>query len=301
MTESPKSLGSPGIFRTPPSNSTQSPILSPTNPLSVTVLLEGTKVTKNYYKNVYRSRSSYYESMMKKKKIFELDPFNSNTTISNYDTENGSDMIIGISDYYTVGDGDCFDDHLFTIKVEFDGFSFAVDRSYVEFVDFIRKLRKAYPLSQLINDESIPIPHFQLVEKKIIDHLNIGAKHKRGKSVSSRKSLVARHESIGGTRNSMQSFAMGATSASSFTIPDHVKCSAVISNSVSALNEYLKSLLQQQEILTSEELLLFLDEEVRSFYHICALFIYERFCFSCPNFLFYFIIISFFFFFFYNF
>lgn len=266
-TESPRSLGSPGTFRTPPSNHNQSPFLTPTNPLSPTVLLEGTKVTKNYYKNVYRSRSSYYESVMKKKKIFELDPFNSNTTNSNFDTENGSDMIIGISDYYTVGDGDCFDDHLFTIKVEFDGFSFTLDRSYVDFVDLIRRLRKTYPLFQLINDESIPIQHFQLVEKQIIDHLNVDAKHKRGTSISTRNSLVARHESIGGTRNSTLSIALAASSPSSFSIPDHVKHSADISNSVSVLDDYLKSLLQQQEILTSEELLVFLDEEVRSCHH----------------------------------
>eukprot|EP01035_Chromulina_nebulosa_P022328 gene22328-28915_t len=265
MTDSPtKILGSPGpLFRTPSSIPIQSPCISPTNPQSPSVLLEGNKVTKNYYKNVYRSKSSYYESMKKKKMIIQ-DPFISNPTKSNYDNENGSELNIGISDYYTVGEGECFDDHIFTIKVEFDGFSFTVDRSYIDFVDFIRKLRKSYPLFQLISDEAVPIPHFQLIEKQIIDHLNADAKHKRGNSVSNRNSLIARHESLGGTRNSVQAFISGSSSAHNFAIPDHLKNRVDISSSVSALDSYLKSLLQQSEMLTSEELLLFLDEEVSS-------------------------------------
>ena len=270
MTDSPKRIGSPGPFHTP-SSPIQSPCISPANPLSPSVLLEGNKVTKNYYKNVYRSKSSYYESM-KKKKMLVREPFISNTNNSNYEIENGNELTVDISDYYTIGEGESFDDHLFTIKVEFDGFSFTVDRSYVDFVDFIRKLRKSYPLFQLISDEAIPIPHFHLIEKQIIDHLNVDAKHKRGNSMSSRNSLIARHENLGGTRNSVQAFTSGSSSGSNFAIPDHLKNRADISSSVSLLNRYLKSLLQQAEMLTSEELLLFLDEEVPIMYvmYVCT-------------------------------
>lgn len=54
-----------------------------------------------------------------------------------------------VQSYYCIDDGLSFDNHTYIIKVDVDNFSYNVDRSYVDFVDFDRQLRKRFPHTKM--------------------------------------------------------------------------------------------------------------------------------------------------------
>ena len=60
-----------------------------------------------------------------------------------------AEISVELGEYYFVGDGTSYDKHYFILNVSVDSFSFSVDRSYVDFVELDRRLRKKFPQSKL--------------------------------------------------------------------------------------------------------------------------------------------------------
>jgi hypothetical protein len=67
-------------------------------------------------------------------------------------------MVVGVDmqiiDYYVVNEADTYDKHYFIIQVQVEDRKYTVDRSYVDFVELDRLLKKIHPESA--------VPHLPL-------------------------------------------------------------------------------------------------------------------------------------------
>jgi hypothetical protein len=70
-----------------------------------------------------------------------LEPDSPSSSTSSF----SSTFQVNVQSYYCIDDGLSFDNHIYIIKVDVDNFSYNVDRSYVDFVNFDRQLRKRFP------------------------------------------------------------------------------------------------------------------------------------------------------------
>ena len=167
---------------------------------------------------------------------------------SNHDS---STLLVHLSDYYFVGDGRHFDKHFFIIKVTAETFKYTVDRSYVDFVEFDRLIRKKFPES---NIHKLPLEEVRVVKRVL---LTAGPATKSalgaGMLTSTRNSLVYPGAGVGSS---------ASENVALFLIPEG--SIEDIGSKRYALDKYLQDLLVKPEILGSDELLRFLDEEVRS-------------------------------------
>lgn len=150
----------------------------------------------------------------------------------------GSDDIgVSISDYQCVGDDMFYDYHVFTVKVwnEKEKLFYSLQRSYTSFCLFHVKVMKKYPKTDL---PSMPLTAFARFQKH-----------------SMRLKCAA-----DGTLQK-KTF-LGSTSASTeekkLRRKDTIE---VISQRKPALTTYMQELLQLPELLISEDLTIFLDEE----------------------------------------
>jgi hypothetical protein len=197
---------------------------------------------------------SFSEFLESRFEVNELDP--------------ADDLRVSIDEYFMVDDGGSFEDHYFRISVAFAGFEYTVDRNYVEFVEFIRRLRKVYPQFEAISQGRVSLEHFYVIEKQIVEHHSSTNWNHPSKSKilneSSRASVVTRQDSImASARASMAIQSAGDTSSKSFPLPNREKMVKLMKGQLMGLEALLKFLLEQPEVLQSEELLVFLDEEVR--------------------------------------
>jgi len=178
-------------------------------------------------------------------------------------TECERDLHICVNEYYMVNDGSNFDDHFFIIKIVFEGFEFTVDRSYVDFVELARRLRKSFPQCESTSEGVLPLEYSRLVEKQVGEIVS-EHKHEQFKSnpsTTSRNSIIARQDSVL-SRTSISANQVTKRTSKPFVIPEREINTVSIKSTMPKLNDYLNSLIKYQEILTSDDLLMFLDEEV---------------------------------------
>ncbi len=146
---------------------------------------------------------------------------------------------IHVSDYYQIGDGASYENHYFTIVVKLEDLVYSVDRSYVDFVDLDKCLRKRFPKSPIM---ALPLEAASTIVKSL-----------------SKFDSTKRRSSVGG---SIRDSLVGMDSPQSFKIRD--KIVENISSKLKSLDNYVINLMTLHEMVTSDELMRFLDEEAPS-------------------------------------
>lgn len=204
-----------------------------------------------------------------------------------YAIENGMEfpgVDLQIMDYFFVGDGAFYDQHFYLIQITTDKLKYTIDRSYVDFVILHNNLTKYYLGSDL--------PDLPLKGENIINNIlsNLGSTafdmRKQAKKLSNnnhsfnvstgasiRESISASSSMVNKLRENFLSSSNGVNTVSSdgsdnttnlFPIPRH---SHENFRSLSqALTLYLSQLICHHELLVSNELLLFLDEEINNMF-----------------------------------
>ena len=173
------------------------------------------------------------------------------------ESENDNSVIaVHLTDYYFVGDGKSFEKHFFILNVTAENFNFTVDRSYVDFVEFDRQLRKKFPESS-IND--LPLDEVRAVKRALQKEGANFSERKRsslgsGLLTSTRTSLVYTRESMIGSNV--------IDLATTFAIPEESR--EDIGSKRYLLDKYIQHIMSKHEIVGSEDLVRFLDEEKRS-------------------------------------
>ena len=169
-------------------------------------------------------------------------------------------LTVQVTDYYFVADGRGFDKHFFIIAVSAENYHYTVDRSYVDFVECDRLLRKKFPESEIA---ILPLDEVRTVKRLLQKDLaTIGERKKvtlgSGLISTTRNSLAYTRESIigGGPADSLNASGI-------FTIPEESR--EDIGSKKYMLDKYLQALLEKHEIVGSDEFMLFLDEERRQF------------------------------------
>ena len=163
---------------------------------------------------------------------------------------------VQLSDYYFVGDGKSFEKHFFILSVKAENFNFTVDRSYVDFVELDRQLRKKFPES---NINRLPLDEVRSVTRALQKEGANFAERKRaslgsGLLTSTRTSLVYTRESMAGHHP--------YDSASLFAIPEESR--EDIGSKRYVVDKYLQDLMSKHEIVGSDEIVRFFDEEKRT-------------------------------------
>lgn len=162
------------------------------------------------------------------------------------------DIRIDIIDYYYIDKGNYFDQHYYMIQIMIENLKYIVDRSYVDFIKLDRLIRKKFPETKidiLLLDAKSEITKLLTKDSYLPSSYN-----------SNKNKITNRRSSITLTRESFNESVFDSNSTS-FPIPTTNKESFTIKMKI--LDNYLKSILTKHEIVTSEEFLNFLDEEVR--------------------------------------
>jgi hypothetical protein len=198
--------------------------------------------------------------------------YDESTADSHTNTESSSPMIaaaaaameevsLQVADYYFVDSGALFDQHYFMIQVTIEHFKYMVDRTYVDFVKLDQSLRKKFPETTVC---PLPLDSKKEIAKLLLkdssQHAAAMAKGVNGLSPlnSSRTSFLYSRESMQRSSSVMTS---PIRTHSTFAIPtSHTE---VISAKTKLLEAYLRELLTKHEVVSSDELLRFLDEELR--------------------------------------
>jgi hypothetical protein len=178
-----------------------------------------------------------------------------------------SDLKVQVSDYYFVGDGSHYEKHFFVLNVSADSFEYSVDRSYVDFVEFDRLIRKKFPESIF---DLLPLKDVKYVRKLLsreaASSSSIRASIGSTLLPSSRTSIIHHNrESIinSGALTAESGGDMSVSSGAMFPVVSESKEN--IAQARELLGSYVQNLMKKIEILRSEEFLKFLDEETRQF------------------------------------
>ena len=70
---------------------------------------------------------------------------------------------ISVKDHWVIQQGSSYEDYFWTLFIKIDSLAYTVDRSYVDFVDLDRRIRKKYPrlyFSLLPFDEGVMKSHY---------------------------------------------------------------------------------------------------------------------------------------------
>lgn len=184
----------------------------------------------------------------------------STTSSSRYKQDVDHDLSVSVTDYYSVGDANSYDKHFFIMEVLVEKQKFAIDRSYLDFVEFDRRLRKKFPRSKL---PKLPLDAAKVLTAGLLHELANRKKIPIGGGVhtSTRNSLVFTTDSIISSPTYLS-----PNNPTKKTHPFRVVTSydEDIPRRQSYLNRYLESLFSMHEVLMSEELQHFLDEEISS-------------------------------------
>ena len=168
-----------------------------------------------------------------------------------------SALSVKVTDYYFVADGKCFDKHFFIINIIAENYNFSVDRSYVDFVELDRLLRKKFPESNL---GILPLEESRTVKKTLLKEAALSSERKR--STLGAGLLTTTRNSLAYTRESMMGGDPSFGSSPSFPIPEESR--EDIGSKRYLLDKYLQDLLEKHEIIGSDEMMVFLDEERRN-------------------------------------
>jgi len=182
------------------------------------------------------------------------------------------DTMIGIritEYYYDSGTSkvpipDDFNDHRFVLEVKCESLTFYVDRNYIDFVALDRKIRKTYPESKI---DPLPLDAYEMLRRMLSDGDNDAKLRRRSfmgfGAVKSPESNIRASMATGSDNGDVGASALGLTKAlrsgSGFE-------SEVIPSKIASLNLYLRALMSHHELVASDELLLFVDEEAASFF-----------------------------------
>lgn len=172
---------------------------------------------------------------------------------------------LSIKDYYFTDDGDSYDKHYFVINVRVGSLSFNVDRSYVDFVEFDRRLRKCFPDSAV---PTLPLDAANRLQQLITREAAILLDKKRvsggggsgGVSGSPAKTFVSANDV-----STLPSEIRRSTAKNIFKIP--VSSTEIMRQYVDSLTYYLSDITCHHELLTSDLLQVFLDEEIISMFN----------------------------------
>jgi hypothetical protein len=168
---------------------------------------------------------------------------------------------VSVVEHYVVGNGSSYDKHIFSICVNVEGIQYTVDRSYVDFVDLDRKLRKKFPRIKI---PILPLEAGALVAKVLTKEAPKIAKKRQSVGTSLSPAPESRG-SVALTRESITAFTRdGITGQLSKSLKLVEGDNDIIGDKVAVLDKYLKSLMSMHELLASDEILLFLDEEATS-------------------------------------
>eukprot|EP01031_Cornospumella_fuschlensis_P047062 gene47062-57631_t len=165
---------------------------------------------------------------------------------------------VQITDYYFTGDGGSYDQHFYVIQVTIGKEKYVVDRNYVDFVVLHRNLSKVYLGS---NIPDLPLKGAAMIEQLIAKEAANFAEQKKQAAkdpamISSRLSVLDNTK----RRSLLQRSSSSHIITDIFVVPeDNVE---VISAMGQGLTLYLLELTCHHELLVSEELQNFLDEEV---------------------------------------
>jgi hypothetical protein len=184
----------------------------------------------------------------------ETDMERNHTTRDSLQPSNYFDVTV--QEHYVVGNGTSYDKHVFSICVTVEGLQYTVDRTYVDFVDLDRKLRKKFP--------RIKMPMLPLEAADFVAKVLAKEGGKNGKTTQVTPTRDNGRGSVALTRESLTSFTKdGALSqlSKSLRVLDG---DMSIDDKVGVLDKYLKHLMSMHELLASDEILLFLDEEATS-------------------------------------
>jgi ribosomal protein S15P/S13E len=162
-----------------------------------------------------------------------------NSVISNFGVE--------IIDYSCIGDENSYANHLFTIRIWVDQNMFSVNRTYAAFCEFDTQLRRKYPRS---NVPTLPLSGAAAFARRATVKLPPGGAVPDAKAAALdlRASMIGLADDTP-TKGKMKPSVRRADKAE------------VISQKKSPLNGYLNTLLTLPEVLLSDNLLYFLDEE----------------------------------------
>lgn len=173
------------------------------------------------------------------------------------------EVSLQVADYYFVDSGALFDQHYFMIQVTIEHFKYMVDRTYVDFVRLDQSLRKKFPETKIC---PLPLDSKKEIAKLILKDSpqhTAASKGVDGSSPlnSSRTSFLYSRESMQRSTSVMSHGTSPLRIHSTFAIPaSHTE---VISAKGKLLEAYLRELLTKHEVVSSDELLRFLDEELR--------------------------------------
>lgn len=161
-----------------------------------------------------------------------------------------------VSEYFQIGDdyGLNYDHHCYTIHVRIENIFYTVDRTYVDFVELDRRLRKKFPRSNIF---PLPLEAAEIIERALND------KEREQK----RKSLLESGISLASARDALLFGLEVSTSplnmlANTFRVKENIV--EDFGEKVSALDTYLVALLTHAEVVASDDIILFLDEEASS-------------------------------------
>lgn len=162
-------------------------------------------------------------------------------------------LTVNIGSYFQVASGESYDEHIFVIDLHADGVEFTVDRSYVDFVDLDRRIRKKYP--------KIKLPALPLDGSSDIEKILLKSADRRGSLATSALPNPQQRESVGMVTRESFSATPEKDKSKKFKIRNQTE---IVRTKVGALDIYLKKALSMHEVLASDEVLLFFDEEAAS-------------------------------------
>jgi len=167
------------------------------------------------------------------------------------------EVSLQVADYYFVDSGALFDQHYFMIQVTIEHFKYMVDRTYVDFVRLDQSLRKKFPETKIC---PLPLDSKKEIAKLLKDSHHV-AKGLNGISSlgNSRGSFMLSRESMQRSTNPM----MHGSPMNHTSFPIPASNTEVIPMKAKPLEAYLRGLLTKHEVVSSDELLNFLDEELR--------------------------------------
>jgi hypothetical protein len=170
---------------------------------------------------------------------------------------------LSIKDYYFTGDGDSYDKHYFSIMLRVGNETYSVDRSYIDFVEFDRRLRKCFPDSAV---PTLPLDACNRLQHLINRELGVLLDKRRQVAFGNGSGSVPAKAFIGPNDLSTLPPEIRKTAAKNiFKIP--VTSTEIMRQYIEALSFYLSDITCHHELLTSELLQVFLDEEIVSMFN----------------------------------
>jgi hypothetical protein len=158
-----------------------------------------------------------------------------------------STITVEVIDYHLIDDANYYQSHVFILQVWIEQNMYKLNRSYAAFVELDYKLRYQYPRSQL--------PQLPL------NGCITSAKIAPARRFSARSSVASSPISQPQQSDSALLITAGSEKRSKKKLMKRTDASEAIGQKKSAIAVYMKELLKVPEILVSEAILSFLDQE----------------------------------------